>query len=87
MNKKLMLEYKKADSNRRKEIEKELLSRDHKKCRVKSGNVDLLLSFIPKQSDEDIIAVVMVTGVYSIPEIEDKNLNIPRDKEGKIIWI
>ena len=87
MNKKLMLEYKKADSIRRKEIEKELLSRDHRNCRVKSGNADLILSLIPKQSDEDIIAVVMVSGVYSIPEIEDKNLNIPRDKEGKIIWI
>ena len=87
MNKKLMLEYKNADSIRRKEIEKELLSRDHRKCRVKSGNADLILSLIPKQSDEDIIAVVMVSGVYSIPEIENKNIIIPRDKEGKIIWI
>lgn len=87
MNKELILEYKNADSNRRKEIKKKLLSRYHRKCRVKSGNTDLVLSLIPKQSNEDIIAVVMVSGVYSITEIKNMNLTIPRDKEGKITWL
>ena len=65
----------------------ELEKRVYKYARAKTGNIHLILGFIPKTSKEDEVLVKRFDGIYKITDSANIGLIISRDNNGKIIWI
>ena len=68
-------------------IEKEIRSRTKNLVRANCGNALVLMEFVPKKTKEDIIVVCVLKNIYRLEELHDKGYIIPRDENGKIIWL
>lgn len=68
-------------------IEKEIRSRIKKSTRVQNGNALIIMGFVPKRTKDDILVACVLKNIYTMEELKDKGYRIPRDKEGKIIWL
>lgn len=67
---------------KRKEIKKTLLQREHTKYRVNMANYDILVSVIEPINEDDEKVCVVINGVFTMSELEERCIYLPiKEKE------
>ena len=66
--------YWESDSDKRKEIKNTLYKRSGKQHRIRKGFTDLIIYVVDHLHEEDEEVAVMVNGVFTMQELEGKNI-------------
>lgn len=75
------------DSETKELAKVELESRVGSSARAMNGNIHMILGFIPKRNENDIIVVKRFDGFFELNNSANNGIRLNRDSKGKIIWI